>query len=151
MSKSKSQEIGSHRRSIYKKSSIITTPDVNVDRMSKEDLIEQSLELQDEITNIKEQLGRAESYFHKTGEYQDPDWYFKAKHAKEIKGRLIQKIQFEISKIKKKEKKEKKENELRTESVINLEKDNLGLTDQDWRGFKRVVKVLQSKVNQLED
>jgi hypothetical protein len=67
-------------------------------------LLDMKDELHNEIVEIDEQLERATSTYVLTGEKANPEWFSKAKMARKIKVRQIQKLQHMLSIIKQMEK-----------------------------------------------
>ncbi len=68
---------------------------------SKEDLIQEKLDLQKEIDDIAVKLGLMYVYFEKHRRYEDPEVLARLVHAKRRRGRRMQEIQLKISELNK--------------------------------------------------
>lgn len=124
-------------------------PDIDVKAMGVEDLLEERLELQKDLDEIKAQLSRAKTRVWESGEYSDPEWFRKAESAQRYKGRLILEIQNRLTALKEKRREEYAE-ERNTKDV--KEKSPVwgaheGLSKSDWDGFFNVMRYL-NKIEQ---
>jgi len=72
-----------------------TLPDLQ--SMTRQQLLELKLLVNEEINAIKSQLEAAKTTQHQTGEYANPDWFRRANSALRIKQMQIQKIQLLLS------------------------------------------------------
>lgn len=76
---------------------------MNVTEISTEELERRLHGVTQELAEIKTQLDFAKSDAAETGNYSDPDWFNRARHAARMKGREHQLIQTELGKRKKAE------------------------------------------------
>jgi len=67
-------------------------------------LMEQASETLNDIASIKEQIGRAKSLVHQTGDYSDADWYHSANRALRHKQQEHQKLLQLMGELKKQQK-----------------------------------------------
>ena len=74
--------------------------DVNLNVLTKYDLMQLKHRMEDENDSIRDQLRRAEAHQKSTGEYADPNWYWSAVRAYKYRTRTVQAIQIELSKRK---------------------------------------------------
>lgn len=63
------------------------------DEMTYSEVIELKREIDEAITDIRRQLEKAKSRYHKTGHYADPEWFRRASSAGKIKGKQCQRLQ----------------------------------------------------------
>lgn len=62
-------------------------------------LLNEKLDVEEEIVQIRGQISTAVANQKKTGEYADPDWFARAHAALRCKGREAQEIQLELSDV----------------------------------------------------
>ncbi len=73
---------------------------IDLDGLTRVELLELKLDLGQDINSIKSQVERARVNLIKRGEYADPDWYQRALTACKIKQNQVQRIQIELGKRK---------------------------------------------------
>lgn len=74
----------------------IENRNVNINELSKNELLKAKLELELDIDNIKGQLDLAKSKVASSGEYADPIWYRNATQAMRIKQKQLQFLMMKI-------------------------------------------------------
>ena len=74
---------------------------IKTEPISKEDLIQEKIDLQKEIDSIAVRLGLMYAYFEKHRKYEDPEALARLVHAKRRRGRRMQEIQLKISEMNK--------------------------------------------------
>ena len=80
--------------------------EVDLPNMSKEELIDLKLKVDNEILYVKNQIEDAKAKLITDGEYSDPKWYSKINGARRFLGIASQKIQAEMAKRKQKNQKD---------------------------------------------
>ena len=72
----------------------------NLAELTKEELLQLKMEIDDEGFSIGEQIAKAQATKYETGIYTDADWYWSARRAKRHKVKQSQQIQAELSRRK---------------------------------------------------
>ena len=146
MKSSKSQSgINKDTLEHYKRSALLLENyEVDVNSLSRQDLMAERLRLQADILEIQTQLDHAKVNLIKTGEYADPDWYQKATYARRKKGQQIEQIQIRMAEMRHKESiKNREDNKMPTNSDE--------FSQEDWNIFFKILKFITKKAKDEHD